>query len=332
MTGSLLQIVVCTYNNAPMLDRTLAGLAAQDAPRDGSWAVMVVDNNCTDDTPDVVGRHRAAGLVPGLVRVPEPVQGLTPARRRGVVEAAAPWVAFVDDDCLLAPDWVRHALDFARSHLGTAGFGGRVVLDWQGEPTPLAVRHGWCFAAQDRGDQTLAVDFLVGAGMVVNRDALAATGWLDRQYLDDRVGKRLVSGGDVEIALRLAATGRGLWYVPGCVLRHAIPARRTTVRYLMRMTAGLGRSQALADSLGQRPAAGWSAAVACKALRHAGSLGPLALGVLRGRRGRGDLLLAACFAWGRLTGAAGLAAQDLTARLPEFVGCAVPARRTGQNS
>lgn len=332
MAGPLLQVVICTYDNAPLLDRTLAGLAAQDAPRDGSWAVLVVDNNCTDDTPDVVERHRAAGLVPGLERLREPVQGVNAARLRGVLDSRAPWVAFIDDDCLPVPGWVRAALGFARAHPGAAGFGGPVVLDWQGPPSALALRHGWCFAAQDHGDRTMPVDFLVGTGMVVNRDALARSGWLDRQHLADRIGRRLVSGGDVEIALRLAATGRGLWYVPGCGLRHAIPARRTTVRYLMRMTAGLGRSQALADSLGQRPAPGWSAAVAGKALRHAGSLGPLALRVLRRRCGRGDLLLAACFAWGRLTTAAGLAVHELTARRPAFVGCAAPARRSGQNS
>jgi hypothetical protein len=63
------------------------------------------------------------------------------------------------------------------------------------------------------------------------------------------VGRNLVSGGDVEIALRVAATGRPLWYTPACSLHHVIPTHRTTTLYMLRVTFGLGISFRLGQAL-----------------------------------------------------------------------------------
>ncbi len=48
-----LEIVICTYDNAPMLDRTLSALGGQ-RPAQGPWSVLVVDNNSSDETGDVI--------------------------------------------------------------------------------------------------------------------------------------------------------------------------------------------------------------------------------------------------------------------------------------
>ncbi len=108
---------------------------------------------------------------------------------------------------------------------------------------------GWVFAEQDLGDEAAEIDCLVGTGMVLNRAALEESGWTTRQFLPDRVGRKLTSGGDVEIALRVASTGRPLWYEPACRLQHVIPARRVTMPYLRRIIRGLGVSQSLAEAL-----------------------------------------------------------------------------------
>jgi GT2 family glycosyltransferase len=244
-----LDVVICTYNNAALLDRTLAALAKQVVPAGVRWSVLVVDNNCTDDTPAVVDAYAAQGAIPGLRRVAERTQGLTPARLCGVRQTTADWVAFVDDDCLLREDWVAQAAQFARKYPYCGAFGGKVVLDWETPPQKYVTKYGWAYAQQDHGDDVKEVACLVGAGVVLNRQALVQAGWVERQLLADRIGKRLVSGGDVEIALRIRGAGYALLYHPGCVLQHLIPARRTTRPYLLNMTYGLGISQVLADTM-----------------------------------------------------------------------------------
>jgi glycosyltransferase involved in cell wall biosynthesis len=227
-----------------MLDETLQALALQVVPAGARWSVLVVNNNCTDDTSVVAQRHIAAQNVPGLRVVLETVPGLTPARHRGVRSTTAPWIAFVDDDCILHPDWVAQAIKFASEHPTCGGFGGRVILDWEIAPPVYVRRFTHCFAEQELGSVPKPVKFIVGAGMTVNRSALVRVGWCDRHYLADRVGKRLVSGGDVEIALRIRSRYQ-LWYNPACQLRHRITKERISRRYLRRVNYGLGTSKFL---------------------------------------------------------------------------------------
>ncbi|MBC6980269.1 glycosyltransferase [Caulobacter sp. 17J80-11] len=242
-----LQVVVCTYNRAQHLDATLAALSHQrEAPI--PWSVLVVDNASTDDTPAVVDAWR--GRVPGLRRVLESEPGLTSARRRGAREAYADWIAFVDDDNLLAPDWIAQAAAAIAAHPEAGGFGGKIVLDFEAPPPAFLKGFGFCFAEQDHGEVPCEVDNLAGAGMLLRRAALEACGWTRQPLLADRSGAQLISGGDVEISQRVRGAGYALWYAPGCVLRHQIPASRMTRSYLLRMSEGLGVSASLVNALG----------------------------------------------------------------------------------
>lgn len=92
-------------------------------------------------------------------------------------------------------------------------------------------------------------DCLVGAGLVINRKAILDTNWANKQFLSDRIGKKLVSGGDVEIVLRIRSAGYDIWYNPACKLMHFIPAKRTEHKYLVHINYGLGISQQMSDSL-----------------------------------------------------------------------------------
>ena len=242
-----LDVVVCTYNNAASLDVVLDALAAQRVDPAVDWAILVVNNNSTDDTEAVVERHIRRAPVP-LTLVREREQGLTPARLRGVTTTSSDWIAFVDDDCVVAQDWIQPAAEFARAHPDCGGFGGRVVLDWERPPPEFVTRYGWAYAEQDHGSAPVRLGCLAGAGMVIRRKALERTGWIERQFLADRVGEKLISGGDVEMALRLASRYE-LWYVPALRLRHRIPARRATLRYLKDVTYGLGSSKLLGDTM-----------------------------------------------------------------------------------
>lgn len=242
-----LDVVVCTYNNAALLDETLDALVRQQVAPSVDWRILVVDNNCTDETPEVVERQAVRSPVP-LSRVREPEQGLTPARLRGVATTTAEWIAFVDDDCVLDPDWIQCAAEFVAAHPEAGGFGGRVVLDWEETPREIVTRYGWAFAEQDHGSEAKQVTSLAGAGFVFRRGALEESGWPQRHFLADRVGEKLISGGDVEMALRVGARS-ALWYTPTLRLRHRIPAKRTTLRYLLGVTRGLGTSKLLGDSM-----------------------------------------------------------------------------------
>ena len=298
-----LEVVICTYNNAAMLDGVLSTLACQKPVERARWTCLVVDNNCTDDTPNVIARHALGGAIPELRSVREPKQGLTSARLRGVRSTTAQWIAFVDDDCFLQSDWIAQAITFAESHSFVGAFGGSVILEWEVEPPRYVHAYGYCFAEQNHGNVQLQVRFLAGAGLVVNRSALSACGWIDAPLLADRVGEKLVSGGDVEIALRIAGIGRELWYVPQCVLNHRIPARRFSPRYLININRNLGISQALADALvSAGPFSSWLLASIFKVAKQTLGLARVTLDIARKRKALVEILIQASFRLGQIQG------------------------------
>ncbi len=318
-----LDLVICTYNKAPLLDRTLAAIAAQHVPAHVAWHVLVVDNNCTDETPTIVEKHRQIGTIPSLSRVTEPRQGLTPARLCGIRSTTAPWIAFVDDDCLLREDWVAQAARFAQQHPRCGAFGGRVRLEWEAPPPAFALKYTYAFAEQDHGPEVQAMSYLVGAGLVVRRAALEASGWLKQQFLEDRTGQQLVSGGDMEMTLRLHGAGHVLWYVPACELRHHIPLRRTSVGYLTRINYGLGVSQSHVDALcwpGTYPA--WLLTAARGAFRmSAHVLRRAARHFLQGAPPAEEVAIDWSFTQGRWAGIATVLRMDVRKRR-KLLGCA----------
>ena len=244
-----IDIVICTYNRAARLDAVLATLEQQVCEDQVTWRVLVVDNASTDDTAQVVSARSSKKSLPGLRRVFEPRQGLTFARQRGAHETSAPWIAYVDDDNFLAPTWLSAVGRAIRLHPDAGGIGGKVVLDWEVPPPPYLKEFGFCYAEQDHGEADCVAGSLAGAGMVLRRSALIESGWLDRPLVADRVGKSLVSGGDVELAQRVRAAGYELWFAPDAVLKHRIPASRTSRRYLFRIIRELGASAALISAL-----------------------------------------------------------------------------------
>jgi glycosyltransferase involved in cell wall biosynthesis len=294
-----IDVVICTYNRAADLDRTLACLAAQQRTDGLRWTVLVVDNASTDDTSSVIDAWKKQDRLPHFRSVLERTQGLSHARARGFRETTADWTAFVDDDNLLADDWLEAVGKAIEKRPDAGGFGGRVILDWVTPPPSYLRSIGWCFAEQDHGDATVEIDNLVGAGMVLSRKALLDAGWPDRVILQDRVGTKLISGGDVEMVQRVKLAGHRLWYVPGCVLRHRIAPARMTRKHVLTLAHGLGSGAAQVSALCCTDLTdGWSRAAARTRRVHARYAFDLLRRSLLGRDSLSVALVQAAFAAG----------------------------------
>jgi len=326
-------IVICTYNRASCLDAVLANLSRQGSGAGVRWRVLVVDNASTDATAEVVAIHRAKGALPGLRYVFEPMPGLTAARQRGARETTAPWIAFVDDDNFLDSRWLEAIARAIGAHGEAGGIGGKVVLDWEAPPPAYLKEFGFCFAAQDHGTADCIVESLAGAGMVLNRRALQESGWLGRPLVADRIGAKLTSGGDVEMAQRVRAAGYDLWFVPDAVLRHRIPANRMTRRYLLRIIRELGTSSVVISLLTWPE--GWSSwrRMAHERRRQWYRLGLRGLRyAIRRRRNLTPAIAWACFALGYARGVRQCESLAESQRAKLLGVAAMPSRRLRQRA
>src|SRR5580704_11833668 len=94
-SGIALTAVVCTYNRYEVLPGSIDSLLEQEVA-EGTVEIVVVDNS--PDQSRAVDFARGYRHVTNLVYVLEPTPGLANARNRGIREARAPTVAFIDDD------------------------------------------------------------------------------------------------------------------------------------------------------------------------------------------------------------------------------------------
>lgn len=123
-TTAQVSVVIPTRNRCALLARTLATVLAQ---RQVELEVFVVDEASTDGTASYLARLRDRRV--SAVRHGSP-QGVAAARNAGLERAGAPWVAFVDDDDLWAPDKLAAQLaEIARRRGTDWGCVGAVVLD-----------------------------------------------------------------------------------------------------------------------------------------------------------------------------------------------------------
>src|ERR1700690_1927395 len=84
MPSPRVTVAVITYNRSRRLRETLAGMVRQNFPA-GGWELLVIDNNSTDDTGEVVSSFVSS--VPSPRRVVEARQGLDTGRHRAIAES-----------------------------------------------------------------------------------------------------------------------------------------------------------------------------------------------------------------------------------------------------
>ena len=123
----MISICICTYNRSESLRRTLDSLAKQNDIDSDAVEVLIVDNNCTDSTANVVEAFRER--LP-IRRVTESRQGLAHARNRAVAEFRGDVLLFTDDDVRFEPGWLAAYQDAIRRFPDADYFGGRILPDW----------------------------------------------------------------------------------------------------------------------------------------------------------------------------------------------------------
>ena len=103
-----LAVIVPHYDDPARLRTCLAALAPQLTARPGTDCV-VVDNDSQTELAALVAEF------PGIRWITESEKGAAAARNRGVAETRAPWIAFLDCDCVPASDWLASAARLAGS-------------------------------------------------------------------------------------------------------------------------------------------------------------------------------------------------------------------------
>jgi glucosyl-dolichyl phosphate glucuronosyltransferase len=251
---STVSVVICTYNRGARLARTLAYFSALAPTRDFDADVIVVDNNSTDRTADIVQEAASRSRTP-IRYLRETRQGKSFALNAGLSVARGDVLALTDDDVEPAPDWLERIVE-AFQTAGVVFVGGKVLPAWEAPPpawllTKRAQDIWGPLALLDYGDQRFFFTSdaglqrrPIGANLAIRRDVMVRLGgW--RTDLG-KVNNTLISGEDHEIYFRLRRAGecRGV-YDPRITVVHDVPASRVRAAYFRRWFFAAGRTRAL---------------------------------------------------------------------------------------
>jgi len=237
-----LSVIICAHNpRHEYLQRTLAALKAQTLPQD-RWELLLVDNA---SKPPISQSHDLSWHNQGR-HIVETTLGLTPARLRGIAEARAPWLVFVDDDNVLAEDYLVKVLAIIVSHPRIAVFGAG-MLQPEFEVTPPAELNGLLSllalrevdAPRRSNNPKDPAALPCGAGLCVRRETAGQFAKLVEQLKQGvvlgRKGGELFSHEDDLFSWAAANDGREFGVFPELRIKHLIGAGRLTQEYFLRL-------------------------------------------------------------------------------------------------
>ena len=228
-----LDVVIPTYNRSTLLRKALSSLLTARVPPALDVRIIVVDNNSTDATREVVLAEQAKS--DGRISyVFEKQQGRSPALNAGIAAASGDLIGFIDDDEEVDSSWYE-TISSAFSNNQIDFIGGPYVPRFEIEvPKWLPKDHGAVVGIVDGGDKMRPFDksypgILMGGNAVFRRELLQRVGPYSTAL--GRTATKLLSCEDEDMYHRLLAAGaRGL-YLPQLVIYHFIPRERLTKKY-----------------------------------------------------------------------------------------------------
>jgi glycosyltransferase involved in cell wall biosynthesis len=230
-------VVICAHDSARWSQVQAALLSLERQRHRPAETVLVIDHN---RPLFELARRQLRGT---LVVENSEQRGLGGARNSGIAASACSVVAFLDDDAVASPDWLRLLME-QYSDPEVAGVGGSVVPVWEpARPPWFPFEFDWVVGCTYRGmpEMTQEVRNLFGCNMSFRRDVLDVLGRFRLGYGCDET--------ELCIRLRQRWPWRKLVYVPAGVVFHRVPADRVRLRYFLSRCYFEGGSKAVVSSL-----------------------------------------------------------------------------------
>jgi glycosyltransferase involved in cell wall biosynthesis len=249
----LISVVICTRDRADLLKKAITSVLEQDAPPP-AFEILVVDNASSDHTVEVV-RGFAANSCVRLLQEPE--GGISVARNTGWRAARGRYVAYLDDDVIALPGWIRAVRD-ALEMASPGIVGGRVTPIWERDPPAwLTEAVATALAVIDWGDAThpiqdLQREWLVSANFAIPRLLLKEIGGFNPAL--GRIGNsRMFTNEDILLQREIMRRGYRCLYHPPMAVMHWVPTTRLSKGWLSRRFYWQGVGDAVTEMIEDAP-------------------------------------------------------------------------------
>ena len=241
----MLTVIICTYNRAKYIGNLLESIAANDLAK-SEYEILLVDNNCTDNTREICEAFAVAHTDVQFRYVVETEQGLSAARNKGIKEAKGEIFVYVDDDALVDTWYLRTILEYMNTHPEISAIGGKILPLYEtAEPKWMSPYTKTLLTAwMDFGDEVRPFPkgkFPGGGNSAYRAEVFEEVGLFNTEL--GRKGDSLMGAEEKDIYDKMEALGLKYMYVPKMTLHHIIPQRKLEKEYFDKWTYQIGVSE-----------------------------------------------------------------------------------------
>lgn len=234
-----ISIIIPTYNRGKYIGITIDSFLKQEYLH-GLVEIIVVDNNSTDNTCEVV--HDFIAQYPsGKVRYHlEEKQGLHYGRNTGARIAQYELLYYTDDDTYAPPNLLTELIKPFRFDPAVACATGKVLPRWEAPPPAWVLRHlnNHLLSLLDSPDDfviTKELPYIYGCHQAVLRKVVLEVNGSNPELIKSKA----VGNGENGLNEKIKAKGYKFGFNGRCILYHIMPPSRTTQSYLNKR---IGRS------------------------------------------------------------------------------------------
>jgi len=236
-------IIIPTYNRAHLLGITIESCINQTYPKN-LYEIIIVDNNSTDNTKQVVEEWIAKSGVP-LKYIVETRQGAHHARNTAAKLSESEILYFTDDDMIADKDMLVNIEKVFNLDYNIAVVGGKVVPKWEFDPPEWLEKYfkNGTLSLIEKSEKLIIASFDLGiysCHQAMIRQILFDCGGFNPDIEKDV----LVGNGETGLNIKILDKGYNFAYTNESITHHMIPRSRMTQKYLNKRF----RNQANCDS------------------------------------------------------------------------------------
>ena len=235
-----LSVVICTYNRDRFLPDVLKSLTKQNANNE-IFEIVIINNNSNDKTEEISLAFQKNNPLLNVTYFIESNPGLSFARNRGIKEAKADLISFIDDDGIAREDYVTNLIESFKKHPEYGAVGGKVIPIYEEgkEPAWMNKYIQGVVSKVDYGDKIIDFDkkYPAGCNMAFRKNLFAKYGGFNTDLV--------YRGDDKFVFANLREHGVKVIYDPNVFVNHFIDSYRTESKFINKISKSIGASERL---------------------------------------------------------------------------------------
>jgi glycosyltransferase involved in cell wall biosynthesis len=235
-----ISVVICTYNREKFIGKALDCLNRQSLAKE-KFEILIIDNKSTDRTAGISRQFMATHPGLHIKYFFEASKGLSFARNRGLQEASAPIITYIDDDAEAVPGFLESVLRFMEGNPAAIGVGGRVIPKYSESPEPswMSSYLSGFVGKVDYGEELQVyrppMKYPAGCNMTYKASSLKAVGGFNNQLT--------FRSDDKHIYYLISRLSPEIYYVPAATVYHNIDRDRLSFPHFKKLFLKTGNEE-----------------------------------------------------------------------------------------